>query len=324
MLACLVDSQPMVMVTLTISSASKPPAFARGFPLLIEAPEDATVADVKASIAAKYPKFYASRQKISLKTEKAGLKDDKKLKDVFGGKVEGGELQVKDLGPQVSWTTVFLAEYCGPLLIHPLFYHLPRFLYGQDVQHSMLQKYVYVLVLLHFAKRELETIFVHRFSNASMPFMNIFKNSIYYHFFGGLLLAYDIYRPAFSATSSHIAGTIRSNEQFLWICTGIWAFAELSNLHTHLTLRSLRPANTRTRGVPVGYGFTFVSCPNYFFESMGWAAIAVMTGSVAAWAFTVMGAGIMSSWALKKHRNYRKEFGAAYPKGRKAIIPFIL
>lgn len=46
----------MVMVTLTISSASKPPAFARGFPLLIEAPEDATVADVKASIAAKYPK----------------------------------------------------------------------------------------------------------------------------------------------------------------------------------------------------------------------------------------------------------------------------
>lgn len=113
-------------------------------------------------------------------------------------------------------------------------------------------------------------------------------------------------------------------------------------MHTHLTLRSLRPANTRTRGVPVGYGFTFVSCPNYFFESMGWAAIAVMTGSVAgmshslltfvmctqvadqAWAFTVMGAGIMSSWALKKHRNYRKEFGAAYPKGRKAIIPFIL
>jgi very-long-chain enoyl-CoA reductase len=94
--------------------------------------------------------------------------------------------------------------------------------------------------------------------------------------------------------------------------------------------------------VPFGYGFTFVSCPNYFFEIVGWAAIAVMTGSVAgmssalltfacllkllhqAWVFTALATGIMSIWALKKHRSYKKEFGKAYPGGRKAIIPFIL
>ena len=39
------------------------------------------------------------------------MKDEKKLKDVLGGKVEGDELHVKDLGPQVSWKTVFLVEY---------------------------------------------------------------------------------------------------------------------------------------------------------------------------------------------------------------------
>jgi hypothetical protein len=33
--------------------------------------------------------------------------------------------------------------------------------------------------------------------------------------------------------------------------------------------------------VPFGYGFTLVSCPNYFFEIVGWIAIAVMTGSIA-------------------------------------------
>jgi very-long-chain enoyl-CoA reductase len=66
----------------------------------------------------------------------------------------------------------------GPLLIHPLFYHFPRFWYGEDVQHSALQKsafefiffvlgveaygivsrYVYTFVMLHFLKRELETL----------------------------------------------------------------------------------------------------------------------------------------------------------------------
>lgn len=53
--------------------------------------------------------------------------------------------------------------------------------------------------------------------------------------------------------------------------------AELSNLHTHLTLRSLRPAGSRKLGIPQGYGFSFVSCPNYFFECMAWFVVAGMT-----------------------------------------------
>lgn len=55
----------------------------------------------------------------------------------------------------------------------------------------------------------------------------------------------------------------------------------MSNLHTHLTLRSLRPEGSRKRAIPHGYGFDLVSFPNYFFEILGWAVIAVMTGSIA-------------------------------------------
>ena len=46
----------------------------------------------------------------------------------------------------------------GPLLIHPMLYHLPSVFYGGAVQHSKLQKYVYAMVMAHFAKRELETL----------------------------------------------------------------------------------------------------------------------------------------------------------------------
>lgn len=91
----------------------------------------------------------------------------------------------------------------------------------------------------------------------------------------------------------------------------------------------------------MGYGFSLVSCPNYFFETMAWTAIAVMTGSYAgelhasmqaktraesglAVLFLAMATYQMVVWALKKHRNYKKEFGKDYPKGRKAMFPFIL
>lgn len=53
-----------------------------------------------------------------------------------------------------------------------------------------------------------------------------------------------------------------------------------SNLHTHLTLRSLRPPGTKTRSIPKGYGFDLVFCANYLFEALEWFAFTAMTGSV--------------------------------------------
>jgi very-long-chain enoyl-CoA reductase len=137
------------------------------------------------------------------------------------------------------------------------------------------------MVLLHFLKREAETIFVHRFSHATMPFRNIFKNSAHYHLLSGLLLAYSVYSPPFSATSPYIRHTARDNPTWLNGYFAVWLFAELSNLYTHLTLRNLRPEGTTKRGIPYGYGFDLVSCPNYFFEICSWVAITFMTGSYA-------------------------------------------
>ncbi|KDQ59097.1 hypothetical protein JAAARDRAFT_68653 [Jaapia argillacea MUCL 33604] len=308
------------MVSITVSAAGKPISVARGLPGSLEVPEDASVADIKAALAAKYPKFYPDRQKITLKGEKKMLSDDTKLN--ADGVVQT-EFDVKDLGPQISWRTVFLVEYAGPLVIHPLIYHFPRIFYGGPVQHSQLQQYVYALVLLHFLKRELETIFVHRFSHATMPARNIFKNSAHYHLLSGVALAYAIYSPTYSAYSPFVAGTKRSDPNFLLAFTGIWLFAQLSNLSTHITLRNLRPPGTRTRAIPRGYGFSLVSCPNYFFEILGWICIAGMSGSWVAWTFVAVSAFQMTAWAIKKHKAYKKEFGKDYPRGRKIIFPFI-
>lgn len=66
-----------------------------------------------------------------------------------------------------------------------------------------------------------------------------------------------------------------------------------------------------------------MSFPNYWFEIVGWAVIAGITGSWVATGFLVVASGQMAIWAAKKHAAYRKEFGKEYPRGRKIMIPFI-
>lgn len=40
--------------------------------------------------------------------------------------------------------------------------------------------------------------------------------------------------------------------------------------------------------------------------------------------FTIVAGVTMAIWSIKKHKNYKKEFGKDYPRHRKAMIPFIL
>ncbi|KAI0295914.1 3-oxo-5-alpha-steroid 4-dehydrogenase-domain-containing protein [Multifurca ochricompacta] len=299
----------MAAVTLTVSSTSKS---SRGFPVTVKVDKPTNVAkvsDVKAALAARVPRLYVERQKLTLKGETKALDDDATL--AAAGLVDGGEVVVKDLGPQVSWRTVFLTEYAGPLVIHPILYHLPNLFYRGQVQHSQIQKCVFFFFFLNF-----DWYTVHRFSHGTMPLRNIFKNSVHYHVFSGLFLAYPIYGPTYS-------GHAASQPQFLRACAAVWLFAQLSNLSTHLTLRNLRPPGTKTRAIPHGYGFGLISCPNYFFESVAWAAVAYMTGSWAAWLFWAVSTAQMASWAAKKQRAYKKEFGKDYPRQRKAMFPFL-
>lgn len=101
----------------------------------------------------------------------------------------------------------------------------------------------------------------------------------------------------------------------------MYVYGEFSNLLTHITLSNLRSTGGTERGIPKGYGFDWVTCPNYLFETIAWVGICLVTKSLSTVLFAVVAFGQMQVWAKQKERRYRQEFGDKYKKHKYAIVP---
>lgn len=284
-------------------------------------PAESHVSDLRVAIHKQHKHLYPDRQRLYSNVGDAGarpqvLNENEPL-------VDGQEVLFKDLGPQISWKTVFIVEYLGPLLIYPIFYMQPAFIYGalagqepdpwrQEVQLSAL-----IAWTVHYSKRELETLFVHRFSHATMPIANIFKNCAYYWGFAAFV-AFFVNHPLYTP----------STEENVYTGLCLFYFMEVGNFSTHWTLRNLRPPGTKVRRIPEGGLFDYVTCPNYTYEILAWLGFNLMTHTAAGVLFMLAGAGQMLIWARGKHRNYLKEFDGCdgrrlYPPERRILIPYI-
>ena len=219
-------------------------------------------------------------------------------------------------GPQLSWTTVFIIEYLGPILIHLLFLVIRPYVYSTAAPLSASQYLTMGMIVLHFIKREYETVFVHKFSLSTMPVFNIFKNSAHYWIASGLNIAYWVYAPnANAAKSSPLVNYINVVGIILYV------FGEVSNFITHKTLSNLRSPGGTERGIPKGYGFNLVTCPNYLFELTAWTGIFLVSKSSSTLLFNIFAWWQMNQWAIKKERALRNEFPDEYQRKKYALIP---
>lgn len=99
--------------------------------------------------------------------------------------------------------------------------------------------------LFHYIKREFETIFVHRFSSDTMPFINIIKNSAHYWFLFGICTMLFF-----------LKSTVEDSSRVVTIVLAALFFVfELLNLKCHLIQRNLRREGSTERGIPEGWGF---------------------------------------------------------------------
>eukprot|EP00915_Cephaloidophora_sp_WS-2016_P009418 GHVH01013498.1.p1 GENE.GHVH01013498.1~~GHVH01013498.1.p1 ORF type:complete len:335 (+),score=39.14 GHVH01013498.1:74-1006(+) len=262
--------------------------------------------------------FYPERQQWNVGSIGGPrLKDDIKISDQISHKEVA--MYFKDLGIQISWRLVFVIEYMGPLIIFPMFVLFPQLIYfeNRDQPLCLVQKLALWLTIAHYLKREVETLFIHRFSKATMPIVRLPINCLHYWVFNGVAIGYFLFHPRYQ-TASWITDPVA------YVLSITMLVFEVLNLCTHITLKNLRPRGSTTRGIPHGWGFGVVSCANYWWESCAWFCFAILTNCFTSWVFFIVASGQMLEWALKKHANYKKEFKDEYPENRKAIIPFIL
>jgi 3-oxo-5-alpha-steroid 4-dehydrogenase 1 len=76
-------------------------------------------------------------------------------------------------------------------------------------------------------------------------------------------------------------------------------------------------------GIPEGFLFERISCPNYFGEMVEWLGWAVLTWSLAGLAFFIWTAANLIPRSLSHHQWYHCVFDE-YPEKRDAVIPYIL
>ncbi|XP_031665748.1 very-long-chain enoyl-CoA reductase isoform X2 [Oncorhynchus kisutch] len=250
------------------------------------------------------------------------LKDDEVLENLPVGTTV--TMFFHDLGPQLGWTMVFLAECIGPLFIYLFFFlHLLN-IYEQKDDYTSNPCSVVTLACVchcfHYFRRLLETVFIHRFSDGTLPLQTIMRNCLYYWGFSAWL-AYYINHPLYTPPSY---GNLQ-----IYSALVVFMLCEAGNFSIHLALNNLGCNGLRPKRIPYPtrnpftWLFFFVSCPNYTYEVGTWLSFSIMTQCVPVALFTLLGFIQMTIWARGKHKMYTREF-IDYPELRSAIIPLFL
>ncbi|VAH56858.1 unnamed protein product [Triticum turgidum subsp. durum] len=135
----------------------------------------------------------------------------------------------------------------------------------------------------HYFKRIMETFFVHRFSHATSPVSNVFRNCAYYWTFGAYI-AYYCNHPLYTPVS----------DLQMKIGFGIGVVCQIANFYCHILLRNLRsPTGSGGYQIPRGFLFNIVTCANYTTEIYQWLGFNIATQTVAGYVFLAVAAAIL-------------------------------
>ena len=173
---------------------------------------------------------------------------------------------------------------------------------------SMIQIIVFAAVFIHFAKRVLESLFLHKYSGPIGLFTTLMIAGFYS--LAAYMIGYLNRQP------------IPSVDAWFYIGAVLFLAGILGNFIHHKILADLRKS-TLDYIIPTGGLFNMVICPHYLFEIVAWLGIFLLSRHLASLLILIFIIGYLTARSIRTLNWYHEKF-SEFPAGKKALIPFIL
>ena len=172
---------------------------------------------------------------------------------------------------------------------------------------TAVQWIVFGVLILHFCKRTLEVLFVHKYSGSMEP-RTFVVIVVAYALMGGLISWLNV-EPLTKMDVLFYVGIV---------CVLV---GEVGNFYHHRLLADLRKER-QGYSIPKGGWFEYATCPHYFFELLAWVGIFLLSRHLYAFLVFIAMLGYLTARSVKTRQWYRERF-PDYPAARKYMIPFV-
>ncbi|KAJ7522220.1 hypothetical protein O6H91_18G002100 [Diphasiastrum complanatum] len=171
---------------------------------------------------------------------------------------------------------------------------------------------VTLALAIHFGKRVLEVIFLHRFSGKIDAGTCIFISLSYLVVTVHILYAQELCQSLDDPSTS-----------LFWLGLALFLLGICGNFYHHYLLANLRKDGQNAYMIPHGGLFEQVACPHYLFEIIDFWGIALLGQTMIALSVAVFVSLYLTSRSLSTKEWYLKKMDG-FPSERKALIPFLL
>ena len=172
---------------------------------------------------------------------------------------------------------------------------------------TTIQWIVLGVVLLHFGKRTLESMFLHKYSGKIQTLT-----------FAIIVFAYTLMAGMISALN---VVAVEKLDGLFYLGIGCVLVGELGNLYHHKLLANLREKKSGYH-IPKGGWFEHATCPHYFFELLAWLGIFLVSRHLFTLLIFVAMLGYLTARSIKTRQWYQERF-PEYPAERKYMIPYL-
>lgn len=179
---------------------------------------------------------------------------------------------------------------------------------GYIANANLMQWVVILAIVLHFSKRVLESLFLHKYSGPTGLGTTVAIASFYSF-------------AAFFISWLNVKSISKVDILFV-LGIALYAIGIIGNFIHHKILVDMRK-DSMEYFIPHAGLFKYVVCPHYLFEIFTWSGIFLLSRHLGALLVLGMMSAYLLARSLKTLEWYQEKF-TDFPKDKKALIPFVI